>query len=289
MTTPLRWPSSLVLAVVSLAAASCGRPYSADQVPGLIEHISAEEYRLDVSVRHIDHTIAVYLRHDGVLEKLGEEVGLSPEAGKPLNDLTDVLHRVLLSTNADIDFYFIIVSDSQIPGAYLTLIRSLEDVRRLSVSVIPPTEFLMRTVIDLKYDVAVPILNFDQLVVKDIELGQFLSWQMSRRIQMKLIEHLEEMGLTPEEVGPCVGEFQNGEFTFLLNIAPVFKWRNEEELVQQAFQDATEVIAEVLSSYQFEDFSAIRLSHPASGRSLLLPKTELRLLGNRPAGFGHLR
>ena len=69
--------------------------------------------------------------------------------------------------------------------------------------------------------------------------------------------------------------FEAGEFAFTLNVTPREGTILAEDLVELLFQDSIEVIAQVLADYNFEEFEAIRLIHPLTGRNLLLPKTQL--------------
>jgi hypothetical protein len=171
-------------------------------------------------------------------------------------------------------FYLLLVSDPNIPGVYLTLMRYLDDVRRVHANSITPTEFFSRTILQLQ-PANPPLTNLNQVAVRDITLEQFLSWQLAKRLQDRLAEHLQRAGTAPVTVGPCVGEFTNGEFAFTLNVLPKEGASLSAEVIDQVFQEATTVIAQVLSAYRFDHFQAIRLTHPATGRNLLLPKTQL--------------
>lgn len=272
-------PRSFVpLSCALLVAASlnaCSPSYREDQLISAIEQICTTDYHYQVSVRKIGQTIAVQLHHPGILHQEQNQIGLSPGANEILGNIIEAIHRVTLSSDTTINFYLLLVSDPAVPGAYLTVVRYVDDVRRANANMIPPTELFSRTILDLKY-VGVPSINLDQIIMNDIRLEQFLSWQLSKRIQTKLTETLQQRGMPVAEVGPCTGEFRNGEFAFTLNVTPRgVPFTNEQ--VQQLFQDATGVIAQVLSGYRFDHFTTVRLIHPPTGRNLLLPKTRLEL------------
>ena len=260
---------------LSTALSACSPSYREDQLISGIERICTTEYHYQVSVRKIGQTIAVHLHHPGILQQEQRQIGLSPSANEILGNILEAIHRVTLSSDAPINFYLLLVSDPAVPGAYLTIVRYVDDVKRAHANVIPPTELFSRTILDLKY-AGMPSIALDQIILNDIRLEQFLSWQLSKRIQTKLSETLQQRGMPVAEVGPCAGEFRNGEFVFTLNVTPrgvPFK----DEQVQQLFQDATGVIAQVLSGYRFNDFTTVRLIHPPTGRNLLLPKIRLEL------------
>ena len=45
--------------------------------------------------------------------------------------------------------------------------------------------------------------------------------------------------------------------------------------MEQIYDTSTETIAEVLNGYEFESFHTVRLVHPPTGRTLVLPKGRL--------------
>ena len=276
--TPAQSGWLLVLLLGGLLLPGCAPTYRPDQLLQAIQTICANEHRFQVTARQAGHTIAIHLSHEGVLTQEGGQITLDPSANEVLGDLIEAIHRVILSSNAKIDFYLVLVSDPKVPGAYLTMVRYVEDVRRANANMLPPTEFFLRTIFELKY-VGVPVTTIDQLILSDIKLGQFLSWQLAKRIQARLADALRQRGMLSVDVGPCAGEFHNGEFTFTLNVAPPnAETQLTDAQVQEIFSDASSVIAQVLSGYDFKDFDHVRLVHPPTGRSILLPKARLQLL-----------
>ena len=260
----------------ALLSGGCAPSYRNEQLAQSIEQICKTEYRYTVSARLDGRTLAVLLQHDGILEQAGGQVSLSDGANEILGNMIEVLHRVLLSTDAPIQFYALLVYDRSVPGVYLSLVRYIEDVRKANAQMLAPTEFFSRTLLDLKM-AATQTVDLSHMPLRDIHLEEFLSWQLAKRIQGRLAERLKKSGVSSVDVGQCEGKFQNGEFTFALNVAPhpgIGK-ALEEARLQELFQEATSVIAEVLASYQFDRFTAVRLIHPPTGRTLLLPKTRL--------------
>ena len=267
-----------VVCVLALSASlgGCSPTYRQDQLIQAIQQICATEYHLTVSARQSGQTLAVYLHHSGVLQQVGNQVAFAPSANEVLGNLFEVVHRVILSSDSSIRFYVVLISDPTVPGVYLTFVRYLEDVRRVNANLLTPTEFFNRTVFDMKY-ASVPVLNLDELILNDIQLEQFLSWQIAKRIQISLTDKLQQDVTPVVDIGPCAGEFRDGEFAFTLNIAPKAGLTVSDEELQQFFEDATTVIAQVLSGYRFEDFETIRLIHPSTGKNLILPRTRLEV------------
>lgn len=280
------WSGVGAVLLAVLASASCTPSYRQDQILTSLQTICATDYKLKVTAKQVGQTLAVHLHHNGILHQQGNQVGLTDTAQETLGNLIEAIHRVVLSSDAQIRFYLVLVSDSSIPGAYLTILRYMEDVRRANANMLPPTEFFHRTIFDLKF-VGGAALGLDQFDVSDITLEEFLSWQLARRIHTHLTEQLAEHGMAAE-VGQCSGEFQNGEFAFTVTVSPASAASPDvggttafqpvdETLIQQVFQDTTGVIAQVLSDYEFNRFDAVRIVHMPTGRSLHLPKTRLEL------------
>jgi len=269
----------LAIVLIGLLAGSCTNPptYRKDQLVQAVQDVLAEEGLEQASVHLIDHTVAVQFAYPNTLAQLGDQVGFGEGFDDAARKSITALHRVLLSTDADIRFYILLISDPEIPGVYLTLIRYMDDVRRSYVNMIDTIETFSRLVIDVNVAPPNQPMTLDTLLTRDIELPEFLSWQLARRIQYRLAEELLATGMV--QVGRCSGDFRNGEFVFTLNVSPMEGAPAQlgAETIAQAFEAATGIIAKVLSGYRFESFDAVRLIHPSTGRNLVLPRGQLDL------------
>lgn len=271
----LRCPRAVMSSITVGLLVGCGGPsYRTEQVPDAIQQICTTDYKLQVSAKRIGQTVAVHLQHAGILEQQDGQIRLAASANEVLGNAIEAIHRVLLSSDNPNGFYLFLVSDPSIPGVYLMMVRYLDDVKRVHANSITPTEFFSRTILQLQ-PANPPLTNLNQVALHDITLEQFLSWQLAKRLQDRLTEHTQHEGLSQVSVGPCVGEFKDGEFAFTLNVVPETGGTLSTEVVDHVFQEATTLIANVLSAYHFDRFQAIRLIHPATGRNLLLPKQQL--------------
>ncbi len=232
------------------------------------------EDRVEASVRFIDHTVAVQVDYPGALLVNDGQVTIGPGFDEVTRKVLTALHRVLLSTDAEIRFYVMLLSDRSAPGVYLTMVRYMDDIRRANANMIDTPEMFARTIFEL--NVMGPAqVTLEEYVPRDIRLEEFLSWQLARRIQQQLTDELESRGVA--RVGRCGGQFENGEFDFTLDVSPAGEAPLNDETMRQVFETSTNIIAKVLSSYQFESFEAIRLIHPPTGRNLVLPKARLEV------------
>lgn len=267
-------PRHVLLCLALLAAAGCGAAPTFPKArlsESLQELLHAEQ--LSTSVRFIDHTLAVQLDYPDALAQAENQISIGPGFDEAARKLVTALHRVLLSTDADVQFYVTLISDPKIPGAYLTMVRYLDDIRRANANMLDTPELFARTIFELNY-IGADTLTLEHYVPRDIRLEEFLSWQLARRIQTTLSDQLaaSETAL----VGPCAGQFEDGEFAFTLDVKPRIEGGSlDDGTMQRVFQTSTNVIAKVLSSYHFNSFDAVRLIHPLTGRNLVLPRTRL--------------
>lgn len=272
----------------SVAAAACGvsllllagctiaPTYPRDQVVSGLLEILLEGGIPNAAVNFTDHTLSVQLTQKDMLVQNEGQVGMGPAFDKAVGDIVQALHRVILSSDADIRFYAVVVGDPAVPGLFVHLVRYIDDIRRANASMIGPEELFARTVIELQATEP-PHAAAPPPVVPEIRFEEFLSWQTAKRIQQKLIQELEQPGQV--QVGRCVGQFTDGEFAFTLNVNPSDNKKPlDDATLQRIFQTSTGVITQVLDSYRFKNFNAVRLIHPMTGRHMLLPKARLELL-----------
>ncbi len=267
-------PAAGLLALLFAAGCNARPTYPKAHLAESLQALLTSE-GLKTSVRTIDHTLAVQVDQPGILSQQGTQIGIGPAFEETIRTVIIAIHRVLLSTDAEARFYVLLVADPQIPGAYLTLVRYLDDVRRANANMLDTPEIFARTIFDLNYIGASAPVTIEQYVPRDIRLEEFLSWQLSRRIQHTLMDEFQAGGAV--QIGRCGGAFQNGEFSFTLNLLPIGPGPLDEAMMQRAFETSTTLIARVLSSYQFHGFERVRLIHPPSGRNLVLPKTNLEI------------
>jgi hypothetical protein len=259
-----------------LIITGCGsRPtYPKEQLVQSLQTLLDNEH-LKTSVRFIEHTVAVQLEYPDALVQTGTQLGIGPGFNDAAVKVVSALHRVLLSTDAHVWFYVLLLSDPKVPGAYLTMVRYLDDVRRANANMLDIPEFIHRTIFDLQFVGADRSLSVEQYVPRDIQIEDFLTWQLAKRIQQQLTEQFQGAGSV--DIGRCSGEFHNKEFAFTLNVSPAGEQPLSESTMQEVFRTSTNVIAQVLSSYQFKSFDNIRLIHPPTGRNLILPKAKLEV------------
>lgn len=241
-------------------------------VDGLQAILQADQ--LHATVTFTDHTLGVQVYQPDMLVQAEGQVGMGPAFDETVGDLVQAIHRVVLSSDADIRFYAVVIGDPALPGLFVHLVRYIDDIRRANASMIGPEELFARTVLELQ---AVEPPTAAPQPIREIRFEEFLSWQAAKRIQQTLIQEMELSGQVL--VGRCVGQFTDGEFAFTLNVNPSNGEKPLDDMtLQQVFQTSTGVVTQVLANYRFHNFNAVRLIHPMTGRHMLLPKARLELL-----------
>lgn len=258
-----------------LTAAGCSTKasYPKAELASTLHQFLAEE-GLNTTVKVMDHTVAVKIEYPESIVRNNNQIEPGPGFDAVMRKALTQLHRVLLSTDADVEFYVLLIADPKNPGAYLTLVRYMDDIKRANANMLDTPEMFARTILEPNLLGTEP-LAIDTYVPRDISLEEFLSWQLARRIQYALAMQLQVKGIA--DIGRCAGEFKNGEFAFMLDIEPPPNHPLDDATMQQAFQTSTQVISKVLSSYQFDHFNSVRLIHPPTGRNLVLPKASLQV------------
>jgi hypothetical protein len=262
-----------LIAAALVAAAGCeyGPTFPKERFVESLESLLAEE-QLDASARLVDHTLAVQLSYAGSLEQVDNQIGVGPNFDEAMRKALGAVHRVIFSSDAQVEFYVLLLSDPGTPGAYLTIVRYMDDVKRASANMIDSPEMSARTIFELNYTGSAPV-TIDQYVPRDIRIEEFLSWQLARRIQYALADEMQEGGQLT--VGRCGGRYQNGEFVFTLDVSPMVEAGLDEETMRKVFEVSTNTVAAVLGDYRFQSYEAVRLIHPLTGRNLVLPRTRV--------------
>lgn len=137
---------SCVLCLVFFIA-GCSPTYPKGKFKESIIRLCKKEYKIDVKVKTVGKTVAIYLPLTNLLDFT---FALTPDAGEKINQVMLNVTRVSLSTDADYDFYCIIAHDVRIPEIQIVIIKSVEDIRRFLLGDISRGEFGKRMLIDMR-------------------------------------------------------------------------------------------------------------------------------------------
>jgi len=130
-----------------VALYGCEPTYPKGKFKESIIRLCKKEYKIDVKVKTVGKTVAIYLPLTNLLDFT---FALTPDAGEKINQVILNITRVILSTDAEYDFYCVMAHDVRIPEIQIVIIKSVEDVRRFLLGDISRGEYGKRMLIDMR-------------------------------------------------------------------------------------------------------------------------------------------
>jgi len=219
------------LVLLMFISSGCKPTYPRTKVSDSIIKLCRDEYNTEVKVKTEGKTLGVYMPIDNLLDS---SLQPSEESFEKLGNVLHVLSRVVLSTDADLEFIILVARDSKISGLELVLTRYVEDIKRFMVEDISRGEYIKRMLLETRLDPADLLSNLvpkekkeqlesDEFSIEEVHLPQFLAKQISRRIEDKFKEdkHLKEnfkVTAVNGEFIPKVPDLERGIFKFTLDI-----------------------------------------------------------------------
>lgn len=211
----------LVILVLSLSA-GCGPTYPKEKLAGSIVELCEKEYGVKVKSRIVGKTLAIFIPLPSLLDIT---LRINKRASDMIQDVILSASRVVLSTDAEIEFYCVIAQDIRFPELQIIVVKYVDDVKRAFFSDISRGEYFKRTLFDInlnpqskkeksiktifkKYNLdpeleekvldeffrSQPIVLKDfgywqnHFYIKDVTLPEFLAEQLSYRIRMRFRE-----------------------------------------------------------------------------------------------------
>ena len=185
-------------------------------------------------MKTVGKTLGVYMPVDNLLDS---SLQPSEESFKKLGNVLQVLSRVTLSTDANLEFITLVARDSKISGFELVLTRYVEDIKRFMVGDISRGEYIKRMLFETRFDPAALLSDLalknkgekkerpesEEFSIEEVHLSDFLAKQISRRIEEKFKEdkHLKKnfrVVAVEGEFTPKLPDLERGIFKFTLNI-----------------------------------------------------------------------
>lgn len=143
-----------LLAVAALSAASCGPSYPKSQVAQAVVDLCRREYQMDVQAALQGSTISVFLKAPQLFETppaftpetdpqtFNQSLKFSAKGMDQLQHVALVVRRVILSTDAPIEFYLVVIRDADQGQVELHWLGHILDLKRLNAYDISQGEFL---------------------------------------------------------------------------------------------------------------------------------------------------
>ncbi len=256
-----------------LVLVGCAPTFPKGAVAEAVTNTASTEYDVDVKCKVFGKTLWVYLPLDKLVDSA---LRIDPDAGKQIEHVALVIHRVVMSTDADLQFYVLVASDIKDVGAEFTLIGHVPDIRRARLLDISRGEFQRRILRDLKLNPrALGDTEGHHIQLSDIHPSKFLSEQVARRAQALFQEDPRYRGQYEWRGGSTSWEWKEDlVFVFDIDVLPL---DGNLELPLPSTLLFTEV-ARVLRRYEYDDYTAVRIRNHATQEDTTLTKRELSKL-----------
>lgn len=129
-----------------MSVPGCMPTYPKEKLPEAVKTVCKTEYNMDVDVTVEGSTMGIYYPMKGLLDA---GLGISEEAWDQISNLILIASRVVLSTDADIEFYCVITQDARLPELQVVIIKYVEDIKRGMVRNISRSESFKRTLFSI--------------------------------------------------------------------------------------------------------------------------------------------
>ncbi|MBN1794589.1 MAG: hypothetical protein JW844_06460 [Candidatus Omnitrophica bacterium] len=269
-----------VTALIALSAVSfsgCGVSYPAGTAAQSVSDMCKKEYDISVKAKVYGKTLWVYLPLDQLVDANGQ---IDEKTGDTIENAALCVHRVLSSTDEDLDFYVLIASDIKTLGAEFTLIGHVYDIMRVRLLDISRGEYQRRMLRDLKINpAALGDAEGHHIRLSDLDMARFLAEQFTRRIKLKFEN---EKKLNQKFVYKS-GKWYVQNNTFILNLdiaekepSETLPLRSSKHKEPNVLDIALKELAFILRRYGFEDYEKVRIANFATNETRILTKEEMK-------------
>ena len=125
---------------------ACAPTYPKEELPGAVKTVCKVEYDMDVDVTVVGDTIGIYYPMEGLLDA---GMGISKDAWDKISNLILIASRVVLSTDAEIEFYCVVTQDVRLPELQVVIIKYVDDVKMGMYRNISRNESFKRTLFSI--------------------------------------------------------------------------------------------------------------------------------------------
>ena len=317
--------SFVILCSLLFTSTGCAPTYPKEKLKESIIKVCKNDYNIDVKVRIVGKTVAIYIPLEDLMDFT---FALTKSASEKVNDVIMGVARVVLSTDAKVSFFCIIAHDVRIPEIQVIIIKSVDDVKRVSLGDISRGEYGKRILIDVRLSPqsqkersvkeVFQKMGLDQkwqdqvmndffrsepaalgdigywngrFYVKDITQPEYMAEQMASRVK---IEFRENKALTDNfALKMSRGSYlsKGAERYFKLEIlAEPRSFQNalNTDIADKVLQAAVRIAADVIHNYKFEDFNYIEIVNQSDSRVLTVSKGMLEDFRKNKLKFGEL-
>lgn len=268
----------ILILLLLLFVAGCGPTYPKETILQSVQQLCKKEYDVDVKTKLAGKTLGVYMQVEELFDK---EMNPTPQAFEKMSDVMFATTRVVLSSDADIDFCVLIVADKNFEDFEWIITRYVPDTKHIFVSIISREEYFRRTDMDLRFNIKKELgVSPDDFILEDVNMGDFLAKQIARKIKEQFTT---KPGLLQKfEITDATGIYQKQlpeegpQFIFTVGITQ--RPGSEEELENPealAQNIVLKIVAGTLSDYKFYDFEFVRIENLATQKFITVGEASL--------------
>jgi len=130
-----------------LFLSGCGATYPEEKLEESIVDLCQKDFGVSVTTKIAGNTVAVRFSTENLFDGM---FNLNPEASRKINDVIMAVSRIVLSTDAELDFYIIFAQDPEIPDLEIVYIRYVKDVKRFMYGGMSRDDYTKRAIIAIK-------------------------------------------------------------------------------------------------------------------------------------------
>jgi hypothetical protein len=147
-----------------ICGSGCGPTYKDKGLEQAIVRLCKKDSNIDVKAKRVGKTLGIYvpvgglfestaaLKQNMTLDELFTGIKFTKEAADKIEAVSLVLSRVALSTDADVDFYVLILADTKGTGIQIVVTRYIKDMKRVMLGDVSRGDYFQRLLMDVSFD-----------------------------------------------------------------------------------------------------------------------------------------
>ena len=302
-------PAMVLSGTFVFMSISCGPTYPKEKLPEAVQAVCRAEYGKEVDVIVEGGTMGIYHSMQGLLDA---NMGINQEAWDNISSLILIASRVVLSTDADIQFYCVITQDARMPEVQVVIIKHVNDVKLAMYRGISRSEAFKRTLFSMnltpqaqkersveqifgrmglaeesrervldEFFRSPPARIRDigywrgRFYLKDVSMPEFLAEQIANRIKIEFGSEepfAEDFAYTSSE-----GKYTKGLDAkyFLINFQIEGVGDETEKLREKKIRKMLEIASTVVEGYRFEEFDFIVMNDQVADVRLRVNRSDV--------------
>ncbi len=258
---------------MTAAVSACGPTYPAKTLQKQLTGLVKNELSINITTHISGKTLWIYLP----LENLIDEKSLewNEKELDLINEVINIAHRVLLSTDANLSFLAIAATDVKTYGLELTIIEYIPDIKQAVLEKFSRGEFFSRSLKDVSSNPnAVNDMTGASKRFYDITFNEFISLQVMHRAKMlfskdQTLKKIFEIKSSSVKEKFGIFRIEIEFFRKTYDLTP------EEEKIDP-LDYVKMIVAEVVKNYDFKDFQIFEITDTFSQKTVKVTPEDIK-------------